>query len=45
MSFVTTAPGTVAAAASDLESIGAAVSRANFGALPPTANILTVGAD
>ncbi len=45
MSFVTTAPETVAAAASDLASIGAAVTRANSVALPQTANLLAAGAD
>ncbi|WP_156452688.1 PE domain-containing protein, partial [Mycobacterium gordonae] len=40
MSFVTTAPDTVAAAASDLASIQTAVTRANSAALPTTANLL-----
>ncbi|MEK1234793.1 PE family protein, partial [Mycobacterium ulcerans] len=45
MSFLTTAPEFVNAAASDLASIGTAFSQANAAALAPTTGVLAAGAD
>ncbi|MEK7030916.1 PE family protein, partial [Mycobacterium ulcerans] len=44
MSFLTTAPEFVNAAASDLASIGTAFSQANAAALAPTTGVLAAGA-
>jgi hypothetical protein len=45
MSFVLTTPETLAAAAGDLQEIGAAVAAANIAAAPPTTGVLPPAAD
>src|SRR5271165_1363173 len=45
MSFVIAAPGEAVAAATDLASIGSAISAANAAAAAPTTGVLAAGAD